>query len=30
MGSIWILETLAGGMWSEFNWLRMGSSGRLL
>jgi hypothetical protein len=30
MGSEWILRRLAGGVWSGFNWLRLGASGRLL
>jgi hypothetical protein len=27
MGSKWILERLAGRVWSGFNWLRIGTSG---
>jgi hypothetical protein len=27
MGSKWILGRLAGGVWSEFSWLRMKTAG---
>jgi hypothetical protein len=30
MGSEWILERLAWGVWIGFDWLRTGTSGRLL
>jgi hypothetical protein len=30
MGSEWILGRLAGGMWSGFGWLRIGTDGWLL
>jgi len=30
MGSEWILGRLAGGVWSGFNWLRIGTGGGLL
>jgi hypothetical protein len=30
MGSEWILGRLAWGVWIGFNWLRIGTSGRLL
>jgi hypothetical protein len=30
MGSEWILERLADGVWSGFSWLRIRTTGRLL
>jgi hypothetical protein len=30
MGSGWILGRLAGGVWSESSWLRIGADGGLL
>jgi hypothetical protein len=30
IGSEWILGILAGGVWSGFNWLRIGTGGGLL
>jgi hypothetical protein len=30
MGSEWFLERLAGGVWIGFDWLRIGTVGKLL
>jgi hypothetical protein len=30
MGSEWVLGRLAGGVWSGFSWLRIGTGGGLL